>query len=116
MKRLTRAEQGRTWSMIGLRETKVGRLAESRLEQEEDYGRIRVRCPLGRAESLPWGSYPGSSGRRGGNSYFASRDTSEVPFFFSILKMWSAIDSSSLSCDTNMTCFESSSSRRLLIL
>ena len=39
MKRLTRAEQGRTWSMKGLRETRVGRSAESRLEQEEDYGR-----------------------------------------------------------------------------
>ena len=39
MKRLTRAEQGQTWSMKCLHETRVGRLAESRLEQKEDYGR-----------------------------------------------------------------------------
>jgi len=39
MKRLTRAEQGQTWPMKGLQEARVGRLAESRPEQKEDYGR-----------------------------------------------------------------------------
>jgi hypothetical protein len=39
MKRPTLAEQGQTWSMSRLLETKVGRKAESRLKQKEDYNR-----------------------------------------------------------------------------
>jgi len=53
MKRLTRAEQGRTWSMKRLRETRVGRSAESRLEQKEDYGRDASKYDPRRRRDAP---------------------------------------------------------------
>ncbi len=47
MKRPTHAEQGRTWPLTRLHQTRVGCLAESRLEQKEDYGRDVSQMALG---------------------------------------------------------------------
>jgi hypothetical protein len=90
MKRLTRAEQGRTRSMRRLQETGVGRLAESRLEQKEDYGRdASCVIPAGGKKALP----PGPVSR----AHPLASVTFDVPLDLCTLKTWSAMGSSSRS-------------------